>query len=215
MRDLKKRLLRLLLAAETGPPGVLYVAHALDATETSSAHHCCVSSRRNKKQIRLRKTGGDYASGSGEPTISAPSRRSGAGCRPGEVMMATAYIRDCIINPDKHAADSRRDFMPAPASTACRLSTQSLYDLYYPRTDYLRRGADPRFEPGRLQVARAGYSPRRRRRSRRERGTGLHGGVRAVRAALVRREIFVPSPTSGSPKRSGFLANFRLPAPLD
>jgi twitching motility protein PilT len=123
MRDLET-ISTALLAAETGHL-VLSTLHTLDATETIQ-RIIAVFPPPEQKQIRLQ-----LASTLRSVISQRLVRRSdGMGRVPAcEVLVATAYIRDCIINPDKTRLI--RDALAAGTSQyGMQTFDQSLFDLY-------------------------------------------------------------------------------------
>jgi twitching motility protein PilT len=123
MRDLET-ISTALLAAETGHL-VLSTLHTLDATETIQ-RIIAVFPPPEQKQIRLQ------LSSTLKAVISQRlvRRADGIGRVPAvEVMIATAYIRDCVINPDKTRLI--RDAIAAGTSQyGMQTFDQSLYELY-------------------------------------------------------------------------------------
>ena len=123
MRDLET-ISTALLAAETGHL-VLSTLHTLDATETIQ-RIIAVFPPPEQKQIRLQ-----LASTLRSVISQRLVRRSdGMGRVPAcEVLIATAYIRDCIINPDKTRLI--RDALAAGTSQyGMQTFDQSLFELY-------------------------------------------------------------------------------------
>src|SRR6202007_2426770 len=123
MRDLET-ISTALLAAETGHL-VLSTLHTLDATETIQ-RIIAVFPPPEQKQIRLQ-----LASTLKAVISQRLVRKSdGAGRVPAvEVMIATGYIRDCIINPGK--TRMIREAIPAGTSQyGMQTFDQSLFDLY-------------------------------------------------------------------------------------
>jgi twitching motility protein PilT len=123
MRDLET-IGTALLAAETGHL-VLSTLHTLDATETIQ-RIIAVFPPPEQKQIRLQ-----LASTLKAVISQRLVRKSdNLGRVPAvEVMIATAYIRDCVINPDKTRLI--RDAIAAGTSQyGMQTFDQSLYDLY-------------------------------------------------------------------------------------
>ena len=123
MRDLET-ISTALLAAETGHL-VFSTLHTLDATETIQ-RIIAVFPPPEQKQIRLQ------LAGTLKAVISQRLVRTadGIGRVPAvEVMIATAYIRDCIINPDK--TRMIHDAIAAGTSQyGMQTFDQSLFDLY-------------------------------------------------------------------------------------
>ena len=123
MRDLET-ISTALLAAETGHL-VFSTLHTLDATETIQ-RIIAVFPPPEQKQIRLQ------LAATLKAVISQRLVRSadGQGRVPAvEVMIATGYIRDCIINPDK--TRMIRDAIAAGTSQyGMQTFDQSLFDLY-------------------------------------------------------------------------------------
>jgi len=123
MRDLET-ISTALLAAETGHL-VLSTLHTLDATETIQ-RIIAVFPPPEQKQIRLQ------LASTLKAVISQRLVRKtdGAGRVPAcEVMIATGYIRDCIMNPDK--TRMIRDAIAAGTSQyGMQTFDQSLFDLY-------------------------------------------------------------------------------------
>jgi twitching motility protein PilT len=122
MRDLET-ISTALLAAETGHL-VLSTLHTLDATETIQ-RIIAVFPPPEQKQIRLQ-----LASTLKAVISQRLVRKSEGGRVPAvEVMIATGYIRDCIINPDK--TRMIRDAIAAGTSQyGMQTFDQSLFDLY-------------------------------------------------------------------------------------
>ena len=123
MRDLET-IGTALLAAETGHL-VLSTLHTLDATETIQ-RIIAVFPPPEQKQIRLQ-----LASTLKAVVSQRLVRKSdGVGRVPAtEIMIATGYIRDCIINPDKTRLI--RDAIAAGTSQyGMQTFDQSLYDLF-------------------------------------------------------------------------------------
>ena len=123
MRDLET-IATALIAAETGHP-VLSTLHTLDATETIQ-RIIAVFPPPEQKQIRLQ------LAATLKAVISQRlvRRSDDKGRVPAvEVMIMTAYIRDCIINPDKTRLI--HDAISAGTSQyGMQTFDQSLYDLY-------------------------------------------------------------------------------------
>jgi twitching motility protein PilT len=123
MRDLET-IGTALLAAETGHL-VFSTLHTLDATETIQ-RIIAVFPPPEQKQIRLQ------LAATLKAVISQRlvRRSDGVGRAPAcEVMICTAYIRDCVINPDKTRLI--RDAIAAGTSQyGMQTFDQSLYDLY-------------------------------------------------------------------------------------
>ena len=123
MRDLET-ISTALLAAETGHL-VLSTLHTLDATETIQ-RIIAVFPPPEQKQIRLQ-----LASTLKAVISQRLVRKSDGGGRvPAcEVMIATGYIRDCVMNPDK--TRMIRDAIAAGTSQyGMQTFDQSLFDLY-------------------------------------------------------------------------------------
>jgi twitching motility protein PilT len=122
MRDLET-ISTALLAAETGHL-VLSTLHTLDATETIQ-RIIAVFPPPEQKQIRLQ-----LASTLKAVVSQRLVRKAEGGRVPAvEVMVATGYIRDCIINPDK--TRMIRDAIAAGTSQyGMQTFDQSLFDLY-------------------------------------------------------------------------------------
>jgi twitching motility protein PilT len=123
MRDLET-ISTALIAAETGHL-VLSTLHTLDATETVQ-RIIAVFPPPEQKQIRLQ-----LASTLRAVVSQRLVRRSdGAGRVPAvEVLIATNYIRDCVVNPDK--TRMIRDAIAAGTSQyGMQTFDQSLFDLY-------------------------------------------------------------------------------------
>ncbi|MDA2913996.1 type IV pilus twitching motility protein PilT [Acidobacteriia bacterium AH_259_A11_L15] len=123
MRDLET-ISTALLAAETGHM-VFSTLHTLDATETIQ-RIIAVFPPPEQKQIRLQLASTLKAIVSQRLV----RRADGNGRVPAvEVLMATAYIRDCIINPDKTRLI--KDAIAAGTSQyGMQTFDQSIYDLY-------------------------------------------------------------------------------------
>jgi twitching motility protein PilT len=123
MRDLET-IQTALLAAETGHL-VLPTLHTIDATETIQ-RIIAVFPPPEQKQIRLQMA----ATLKAVVSQRLVRRADGVGRVPAvEVMIATGYIRDCIINPDKTRLI--RDAIAAGTSQyGMQTFDQSLYELY-------------------------------------------------------------------------------------
>ena len=123
MRDIET-ISTALLAAETGHL-VLSTLHTLDATETIQ-RIIAVFPPPEQKQIRLQ-----LASTLKAVISQRLVRKSdGAGRVPAvEVMIATGYIRDCIINPDKTRM-IREAIAAGTSQYGMQTFDQSLFDLY-------------------------------------------------------------------------------------
>ena len=175
MRDIET-IQTALLAAETGHL-VLSTLHTLDATETIQ-RIIAVFPPPEQKQIRLQ-----LASTLRAVVSQRLVRRSDLlGRVPAvEVMIATGYIRDCIMNPDK--TRMIRDAIAAGTSQyGMQTFDQSIYDLYSRGLDYAGRSAHAGFKSGRVPAARSGSSLDGRFRARRD-GT-RDQRIRADRAAV-------------------------------
>ena len=123
MRDLET-ISTALLAAETGHL-VFSTLHTLDATETIQ-RIIAVFPPPEQKQIRLQMAATLKAVVSQRLVRRADDQGRAPAC---EVMIATAYIRDCVINPDKTRLI--RDAIAAGVSQyGMQTFDQSLYDLY-------------------------------------------------------------------------------------
>jgi len=123
MRDLET-ISTALLAAETGHM-VFSTLHTLDATETIQ-RIIAVFPPPEQKQIRLQLAATLKAVVSQRLVPRADNTGRAPAC---EVMIATAYIRDCIINPDKTRLI--HDAIAAGVSQyGMQTFDQSLYDLY-------------------------------------------------------------------------------------
>jgi twitching motility protein PilT len=123
MRDLET-ISTALLAAETGHM-VFSTLHTLDATETIQ-RIIAVFPPPEQKQIRLQMA----ATLKAVVSQRLVRRADDKGRAPAvEVMISTAYVRDCIINPDKTRLI--RDAIAAGVSQyGMQTFDQSLYDLY-------------------------------------------------------------------------------------
>jgi twitching motility protein PilT len=123
MRDLET-ISTALLAAETGHM-VFSTLHTLDATETIQ-RIIAVFPPPEQKQIRLQMA----ATLKAVVSQRLVRRADDNGRAPAvEVMISTAYVRDCIINPDKTRLI--RDAIAAGVSQyGMQTFDQSLYDLY-------------------------------------------------------------------------------------
>jgi twitching motility protein PilT len=123
MRDLET-IQTALLAAETGHL-VLSTLHTLDATETVQ-RVITVFPQEQQKQIRLQ-----LASVLKAVVSQRLVRKSdNVGRVPAvEVLISTAFIRDCIINPDK-TAQTREAIAMGGSQYGMQTFDQSLYDLW-------------------------------------------------------------------------------------
>ena len=177
MRDLET-IATALLAAETGHL-VFSTLHTLDATETIQ-RIIAVFPPPEQKQIRLQMAA----------TLKAVVSQRLVHCAnengrvPAvEVMIATAYIRDCIINPDKTRLI--HDAIAAGTSQyGMQTFDQSSLRSLLAQFDHVRRSPDSRLQPGRFQAARPGYPLRLRLRPRRN-GT-QHDRVRTPGKTLAK-----------------------------
>jgi len=158
---------------------VFSTLHTLDATETIQ-RIIAVFPPPEQKQIRLQ------LAATLKP--SSPSglvrRADDKGRVPAvEIMIATGYIRDCIINADKTRLI--HDAIGAGTSQyGMQTFDQSLFDLYSKQLHHHRRSLAARLEPGRIPPSHSGYSFRRRRRPR---GNGQpNGRLRALQPQVVR-----------------------------
>src|SRR6202158_3063108 len=134
MRDLET-ISTALLAAETGHL-VLSTLHTLDATETIQ-RIIAVFPPPEQKQIRLQLAATLKAVVSQRLVRRADDKGRVPAC---EIMIATGYIRDCIINADKtrliHAINADKPLVfhgpiaPAPSQYGMQTFDQSLFDLY-------------------------------------------------------------------------------------
>jgi twitching motility protein PilT len=123
MRDLET-ISTALLAAETGHM-VFSTLHTLDATETIQ-RIIAVFPPPEQKQIRLQLASTLKAVISQRLVPRADNAGRAPAC---EVMIATGYIRDCVINPDKTRLI--RDAIAAGVSQyGMQTFDQSLYDLF-------------------------------------------------------------------------------------
>jgi len=123
MRDLET-ISTALLAAETGHM-VFSTLHTLDATETIQ-RIIAVFPPPEQKQIRLQLASTLKAVVSQRLVPRADNAGRAPAC---EVMIATGYIRDCVINPDKTRLI--RDAIAAGVSQyGMQTFDQSLYDLF-------------------------------------------------------------------------------------
>jgi twitching motility protein PilT len=123
MRDLET-ISTALLAAETGHL-VLSTLHTLDATETIQ-RIIAVFPPPEQKQIRLQLASTLKAVVSQRLVRKSDGQGRVPAC---EVMIATGYIRDCIMNPDK--TRMIRDAIAAGTSQyGMQTFDQSLFDLY-------------------------------------------------------------------------------------
>ena len=161
MRDLET-IQTALLAAETGHM-VFSTLHTMDATETIQ-RIIAVFPPPEQKQIRLQ------LASTLKAIISQRLVRKadGIGRAPAvEVLIATEYIRDCIINPDK--TRMIHDAISAGVSQyGMQTFDQSLYDLYTPGADHAGRSLGQFHQPRRVQTAHRRHQQHRRRRPRRD-----------------------------------------------
>src|ERR1700746_3193572 len=140
MRDLET-ISTALLAAETGHL-VLSTLHTLDATETIQ-RIIAVFPPPEQKQIRLQLAATLNAVVSQRLARAADDKGLVPAC---EVMISTAYIRDCVINPDKTRLI--HDAIAAGTSQyGMQTFDQSLFDLYTKQLitldDALARSSNP------------------------------------------------------------------------
>jgi twitching motility protein PilT len=123
MRDLET-ISTALLAAETGHL-VLSTLHTLDATETIQ-RIIAVFPPPEQKQIRLQLASTLKAVISQRLVRKSDGQGRVPAC---EVMIATGYIRDCIINPDKTRM-IREAIAAGTSQYGMQTFDQSLFDLY-------------------------------------------------------------------------------------
>ena len=123
MRDLET-ISTALLAAETGHL-VLSTLHTLDATETIQ-RIIAVFAPPEQKQIRLQLASTLKAVISQRLVRKSDGQGRVPAC---EVMIATGYIRDCIINPDKTRM-IREAIAAGTSQYGMQTFDQSLFDLY-------------------------------------------------------------------------------------
>ena len=161
MRDLET-IQTALLAAETGHM-VFSTLHTMDATETIQ-RIIAVFPPPEQKQIRLQ------LASTLKAIISQRLVRKadGIGRAPAvEVLIATEYIRDCIINPDKTRLI--HDAISAGVSQyGMQTFDQSLYELYTPGADHAGRSLGQFHQPRRVQTAHRRHQQHGRRRPRRD-----------------------------------------------
>ena len=171
-------------AAETGHL-VLSTLHTLDATETIN-RIISVFPPHQQKQIRLQLSGVLKA----VISMRLVPRADGHGRVPAvEVMIATPFIRDCIINKDK-----TKLIHEAIAAGVSPVRDADLRPVDLPAlqegADHLRRGAAPRQQPGRVQAEDPGH-PVHLRHGRRGDGEDdavvRHGVAPALSARRPRR----------------------------
>ena len=177
MRDLET-ISTALLAAETGHM-VFSTLHTLDATETIQ-RIIAVFPPPEQKQIRLQLAATLKAIVSQRLVRRADDK----GRVPAvEVMIATAYIRDCIINPDKTRLI--HDAIAAGTSQyGMQTFDQSLFDLYTKQLITLEEALLALLQPRRIPAAHPGYPLRRRLRPR---GNGTpNGRLRTLRPQVAR-----------------------------
>jgi len=175
MRDLET-ISTALLAAETGHL-VLSTLHTLDATETIQ-RIIAVFPPPEQKQIRLQLVATLKAVVSQRLVRRADDKGRVPAC---EIMIATGYIRDCIINADKTRLI--HDAIAAGTSQyGMQTFDQSLFDLYSKQLitldEALARASNPDEFKLRIQGIRsAGDCPR---------GNGLaNGRLRTLRPQIV------------------------------
>ena len=139
------------LAAETGHL-VLSTLHTLDATETIN-RIISVFPPHQQKQIRLQLAAVLKAIVS----MRLVPRADGLGRVPAvEVLIATAYIRDCIENKEKTKL-IRDAIAQGTSQYGMQTFDQSLYLLYKNGLITLRRGAAPGHQPRRVQAQDPGH----------------------------------------------------------
>ena len=185
-----------LTAAETGHL-VLSTLHTLDATETVN-RIISVFPPHQQKQIRLQLAGVLKA----VVSMRLVPRADGHGRVPAvEVMIATPFIRDCIMNKDKtkliHEA-----IAAGVSQYGMQTFDQSLFQLYKKELITLRRGAAPRHQPRRVQAQDPGHPVHLRhgRRGDGEDDAVLRPGAVASDAAAAR---WVRRPRARISGRSG------------
>ena len=176
MRDLET-ISTALLAAETGHLVLLDLAHSRRHGNDSAHHRRLSAARAEADSLAARRARSRPSSAS-----AWSARSDGRGRVPAvEVMIATGYIRDCIINPDK--TRMIRDAIAAGTSQyGMQTFDQSLFDLYSRNLITLEEALHARLEPGRFPPPRSGYPLLRRFRPR---GHGTrHERIRTPRQTL-------------------------------
>ena len=140
-----------LTAAETGHL-VLSTLHTLDATETIN-RIISVFPPHQQKQIRLQLAAVLKA----VISLRLLPRADGLGRVPAaEVLISTAYIRDCIENKEK--TKMIKDAIAQGTSQyGMQTFDQSLYHALQERSDHARRSAAPGLEPRRVQAQAPGH----------------------------------------------------------
>ena len=100
-----------------------------------------------------------------------------------EVMINTAYIRECILVPEKTRAV--RDAISAGTSQyGMQTFDQSLWDLVPGRADLLRNRSGKRFQRRRLQAAHAGRLFDQRHFTQRHAGNRLRRRLKAIASRM-------------------------------
>ena len=197
MRDLET-ISTALLAAETGHM-VFSTLHTLDATETIQ-RIIAVFPPPEQKQIRLQLA----ATLKAVVSQRLVRRADDKGRVPAvEVMIATGYIRDCIINADKTRLI--HDAIAAGTSQyGMQTFDQSLFDLYTKELITLDEALYARVKRRRIQAAHSGDSFRRRRCPRRN--GFANGRLRAFRPEIGGRkatDLLIPAACLVSQGSSG------------
>ena len=147
-------------AAETGHL-VFSTLHTLDATETIN-RIISVFPPHQQKQIRLQ-LASVLKAAIAQRLI---PRKDGTGRVPGvEVLVATPFIKDCIVDKDKTHLIAGA-IAQGTSQYGMQTFDQSIFSLFQQRADQLRRGAALGVERGRVQAQGAGHLDHRRRVAR-------------------------------------------------
>ena len=161
-------------AAETGHL-VFSTLHTLDATETIN-RIISVFPPHQQKQIRLQ-LASVLKAAVAQRLI---PRKDGTGRAPGvEVLVATPFIKDCIVDKDKTHLIAGA-IAQGTSQYGMQTFDQSIFSLFTERPDQLRRGAALGVERRRVQAQGAGHLDHRRRVARSD---GQHHLQQARRAA--------------------------------
>ena len=148
MRDLET-IGTALHAAETGHM-VFSTLHTLDAVET--INRIIASFRRRSRSRSACNWRPCCAPSSASAWCAAAMPK--AACPRSKCMITTAYVRECILVPEKTRA-IHEAISAGTSQYGMQTFDQSLYDLFQARADLLRNRAGERVEPGRLQAAHA------------------------------------------------------------
>ena len=169
-------------AAETGHL-VFSTLHTLDATETIN-RIISVFPPHQQKQIRLQ-LASVLKAAIAQRLI---PRQDGTGRAPAvEVLVATPFIKDCIVDKDKTHLIAGA-IAQGTSQYGMQTFDQSIFSLFQNELDQLRRGAAVGVERGRVQAAGAGHFDHRRHLARSDGRHHLRGAGQAGHRGQGRRQ---------------------------